>query len=646
MDREIRAPAGREWQTAIVFVSSLLILLTVTSGAIRQTDAIEVGDSAANSLLVLEAKQLRLTVGNYSRAGFNHPGPALLYVLAAGEVLFFDLVPVGRTPVGGQTVGLAVWNALMLALISRAMSRSFDGWRGTGTFCAFVLVLARLQPEAFTSAWFPQVYVLLFGLFLAAIVQWLSDQKSGSLLLGAATGLLWNAHVAFVPITGIVLALTLIGLIRRAGLATVGRVGRRSIVPGAAVFALLQLPLLIESLKRWPSPLRDYVSFNAETPNNDFRDALRFTGSLWPIGRFGLLWAGVVALLWLLIARRQPQSGRALGAGLAASVAVLFYAVVGIDNLSFRYVAFFYRSAIALMVSVSALLLGEAAFRRIAAERSMPNGRVASRGAALAVLLCVIGTSLMVRRQQSVVRLEDRTVTDDYQRLLAVAGNAGVRLHIDIAAWDFVWPRLAGVQLLAARSSKPLSCVATRWQVVFTRERQCRAQDNRKADVQVHAEAGPSGNPVGLRFVPIDLTTEHGDWFVPGETGVHDAALILGSGWSSIEAGRVWSASNVSDLVLRSRPGTNQVVELEIESLIGPNRPLATARVDINGVPAATWTFSQTANRVKRRLELPPTEDGISRISLRIDKLSRVRDVSGGADRRSVGVSLLRVEVR
>ena len=32
-------------------------------------------DFAANSLLIQDAKALNLLVGNYSRIGFNHPGP-------------------------------------------------------------------------------------------------------------------------------------------------------------------------------------------------------------------------------------------------------------------------------------------------------------------------------------------------------------------------------------------------------------------------------------------------------------------------------------------------------------------------------------------------------------------------------------------
>src|SRR5262249_36279219 len=55
-------------------------------------------DFAANSLLIQDAKSLKLFKGNYSRIGFNHPGPAILYVLALGELLFYDWTRIAQSP--------------------------------------------------------------------------------------------------------------------------------------------------------------------------------------------------------------------------------------------------------------------------------------------------------------------------------------------------------------------------------------------------------------------------------------------------------------------------------------------------------------------------------------------------------------------
>jgi hypothetical protein len=40
-------------------------------------------DAGANSILIQQAMRFTLLIGNYSREGFNHPGPAYMYVQAA-----------------------------------------------------------------------------------------------------------------------------------------------------------------------------------------------------------------------------------------------------------------------------------------------------------------------------------------------------------------------------------------------------------------------------------------------------------------------------------------------------------------------------------------------------------------------------------
>ena len=87
-----------------------LLLVLFTAGlACVNWDAIrtvnhESSDFAANTLLVLDAKRLQLIHGHYSRVGFNHPGPALLYVLAFGELLFHDWLHLVRPAAGGGCV--------------------------------------------------------------------------------------------------------------------------------------------------------------------------------------------------------------------------------------------------------------------------------------------------------------------------------------------------------------------------------------------------------------------------------------------------------------------------------------------------------------------------------------------------------------
>ncbi len=66
---------------ALAFLAAVLL---VNAGLFR-TPIYEHTYYALNSLQVHEAKALRALLGNYSRWRFHHPGPAMFYVLAAGE---------------------------------------------------------------------------------------------------------------------------------------------------------------------------------------------------------------------------------------------------------------------------------------------------------------------------------------------------------------------------------------------------------------------------------------------------------------------------------------------------------------------------------------------------------------------------------
>src|SRR4051794_20940272 len=74
---------------AVAFGAFVLIVVVVIvrNRWILTTGRIEDSDYAANSILIDKARHFKLLVGNYSRVEFNHPGPALLYVQAIGQVL-------------------------------------------------------------------------------------------------------------------------------------------------------------------------------------------------------------------------------------------------------------------------------------------------------------------------------------------------------------------------------------------------------------------------------------------------------------------------------------------------------------------------------------------------------------------------------
>ena len=136
-----------------------------SSGARRPDTAVRRG---GDSILIAQAKHFTLLVGNYSREGFNHPGPAYLYVQAIGEYLFQDLLHVVPT----------AWNAHMLSVF--ALDSAFValavgvvyGWtrsvRGAAACFAVFIAFAVAYPPIVNSDWMPYMYVPAYVVFLLA----------------------------------------------------------------------------------------------------------------------------------------------------------------------------------------------------------------------------------------------------------------------------------------------------------------------------------------------------------------------------------------------------------------------------------------------------------------------------------------------
>ena len=106
--------------TAFLLALGIVVLLAGNSADFffRQP-YYETWDSAANSLSILRAKHFAQLYGAYSRYVFYHPSPALFYVHALGEWLFYDLLHLVPTPFQGQ---LLINLCLMAGFFAAALS--------------------------------------------------------------------------------------------------------------------------------------------------------------------------------------------------------------------------------------------------------------------------------------------------------------------------------------------------------------------------------------------------------------------------------------------------------------------------------------------------------------------------------------------
>ena len=263
------APAGRaaggpahrlvRWLTvdraalALVVIPALVAAIALVIEA--RPDYFPTADHALTELQVRDVGRHEVLVGLYSRADWNHPGPALFYLLAPVYRLS------GRTSIGID-LGALVLN--MAAIAGMALVARRRG--GTPLMlCTLIgsLLLARTLGTGFLSdAW--NNFVVVFPFALLVLLVW-SMSCGETWALWASMGVasfLAQTHVGFV-----LLALALLGYgivtlavpILRSGDGERRRKLRRSTAIALPLAGLLWLPTFLDVVLNRPSNLRKVI---------------------------------------------------------------------------------------------------------------------------------------------------------------------------------------------------------------------------------------------------------------------------------------------------------------------------------------------------------------------------------------------------
>jgi hypothetical protein len=151
------------------------------------------GDNAQNELHVRDVGHHLVLLGPYSRDGWNHPGPAMYYLLA---------LPYRLT--GSNSVGMLVGALVINAAAVTGMA--IIAWRRAGlgvllfTVLGLALVMHALGADFLRDPWNPYVTVLPFGLLIFLVWE-LSAGSAWALPVtaGLATFLV-QTHIGYVPI--------------------------------------------------------------------------------------------------------------------------------------------------------------------------------------------------------------------------------------------------------------------------------------------------------------------------------------------------------------------------------------------------------------------------------------------------------------
>jgi len=638
-----------------VFVLMIALLVPAHWKAIQNAN-IEQGDMAANSILIQDAKSFHLLIGNYSRIGFNHPGPAILYCLAAGEVVFYDRLHLTPTPMGGQMLGAIVYAATWTALIWTILRRMAGSDRTAILYVAiFLAATSVLLPKAFVWIWPPDLYYFPFATFVLALSEFIRGRADSLLAMAVSWGFLLNGHVSFFAITAIMVLTGLAAnwLLARGAANSPVRVLSREFLLGhwirialsIVIMVLFLTPLAIETFIHYPGPVSDYATYSHNNFWNNPISSVLFVAYYWG-GIFGYA-AGIAvvgAIFYFGRLRDDAPVIHGLAAALfAATVGTLFYAVVGVDDTSERYIGFFYYA----VPTFAAVLVAHYFLRWNSWDRK-PGVRVG-----LPILATVLTGALIYFEVAPVPGNDCNPQIADLYAQMKTLGPPPLLLDLDGSNstgsdWGKVWTRLAGVENYAKRQGVLPFLITKNWQILFTKRALYSGPPLPPNRYLVSAADRPGAaiRSYGLSFYKVaPFSLEPGRPYQIASDKLDFAENLLGPGWSVPEADFVWSQAKENQLTLPYHLQTAVTLDLDMGAYL-PASTTQHIEVTANGVHLGGATFNSIHNRGVRSFTIPAGLGDPVTVSIVVATPHSPRRYEFSSDSRKLGVSLYGLELR
>ncbi len=570
----------------------------------------EESDSAANSLLVLKAKRFELLHGHYSRMGFYHPGPALLYVEAAGETGFHDWLAVVPAPHNGQILALFLFHAALAGIAVTVISGATSNARLGGAAAVAFLVYFACEGQL-ASPWFANVFLLVFLPFQFAAAAVASGRTNHLGWMALTGSLSVHSHICFVAF---VVPISLYALFRvwasgEYRLRTLPAPERRAWALFAAVVGLFVLPIALHTALHYPGEIGRYLNYTrpptaersaGEVTNFLVRCATNEAAS----GAFVLL--GVVIGALVAVAT-FPQPHRRFVQQLAfvtalTTAVMAYYAARSVDDYKFTYVGRFFASVVLIGWALIAM--------RVAALECGPIVRGLMIAAALAVCAWVVFTGRFehgYRGSPESVALADVIAADPRWS----EGAPALTLN------ENGWTEAAALVLQLERRGKRVWVVERAWDILLTDQFR---PDGRPVNARWHIDvSGPSDAPPGVRRVlaeyngavirELETRVPLGSP-VPLGTDVRGPGARTLSGWfAAPNVDYLISGSRESTLVIDLDPCPTREVRLTLTGI--PIGPTTAARggqrvgVVVNGEPVGEVKFESVTTAEERSVVFP-----------------------------------------
>jgi hypothetical protein len=502
----------RRWWVVVAATAVLLVLLCVRNRFLFTTRLYEDADMGANSILIEQARHFTLLVGNYSKDHFHHPGPAYLYVQAAGESLFWAWLHVVPTAWNGQLLATYALNSMFMALVVGVGYGWTGSLRGAAACFAAVAALAAAHPAVLSTDWMPYFYVPAYVAFLVAAASVAAGHARDAWIMALAGWFLIHGHACFLFFVPVISCAVLVAVLwpRRHGIGASVRsffATQRGVwIPVAVISAVFAFPVIMDLALHWPGTFGDYLAYTSSKRAGGHslaqavRDALwywwpyRDAWVFWTVPAAGYAVAAAV-IRWVAPVRLRRFLSALLAVNAVSSLAFVYYAIDGIGTLSEHYVGYFYWSAPVITLLVIAVGVVEA----------MPLRLGTFTAASLAVLaLAALGlapdTHTSTNSSDPAV-LSSGPDTDPGLpgAVSALAARSGGRMIV-LRFTQPSWPDVTGFLVQAERTGVR-ACVANPvWTFMMTSQFICTRPDIADGRVYWLRPAAPPGSTVISRL--------------------------------------------------------------------------------------------------------------------------------------------------
>lgn len=432
----------------------------------------DAADFAANSMLMDRAQHFQQLTGNYSRVHFHHPGPFFLYVGAAGQWVFHQLLHVVPADFNGQLIAFFLLNAALAGLVVTELNRHVPS--AAACIAGVTVVLLWLgQHVALSVPWPPYLYVLPFLLLAVTAPSVVVGELASLPAYVLAAGMLVHGHASFLMFVGVTTTVVLAcwWVVQRDRRAELLREFRRPILVSAAILGVFLLPMVADLVLHWPGQWQLYWDYSQAALSNPLGKVATYVGQFWTTVVLGWLGFAAALLASAGLTLRRPYEERRYLTWLGAFVALLVglvgvYAYRGVDDLTQLYTGDFSTVLPGLVLGVAALLVVQAVSDLVV---SASAAQVRAAGAVLAVgsaALVLLGTGMAVHVATYAA------VDADLDHLVSLA-RPGQMILLEFPHADASWPKALAVLEEAHRRHLPVCLPDRSWAFIVSPDFEC-----------------------------------------------------------------------------------------------------------------------------------------------------------------------------